>query len=89
MHRPAFLTDQDVPDRILVEDRVVDRQDSATGIAEDNLDALVLQGAKKDLGSWQTVGGRHFSGSLMSCAAWLRRDFRRLKALRFFAKRGG
>ena len=48
VHRAAFLAHQDVADGVLLEQRVVDRQYRAAGISEDDLDALVLQGAEED-----------------------------------------
>ena len=48
MHRTALLADQDVADGILLEQRVVDRQYGAAGIPEDDLHALVLQGAEEN-----------------------------------------
>ena len=47
-----------MPDGILLEQRIIDRQDRAARIPENDLDALVLQGAQQDLGS--SLGlGRH------------------------------
>jgi hypothetical protein len=34
-----------------MEDRIVDRQDGATGIAEDDVDALILQGFDHHFGT--------------------------------------
>ena len=48
VHRAAFLADQDVADGVLLEQRIVDRQYRAAGIAEDDLYALVLQGAEEN-----------------------------------------
>jgi hypothetical protein len=42
------MADQDVANGVLLEDRIVNREDCAARIAEDNLDALILEGAKKD-----------------------------------------
>ena len=50
VHRAPLLADQDVADRVLLEQRVVDRQDGAARVAENHLHALVLQGAQQDLG---------------------------------------
>ena len=63
VHRAAFLADQDVADGVLLEDRVVDRQYGAAGIAEDDLDALVLQGAEQDFCSGLAGFGGHGRGS--------------------------
>ena len=43
MRRAAFLADEDVADTLLLEQRVVDRQDGAAGIAEHDLDAEIAQ----------------------------------------------
>ena len=45
MHRGLFMADQDVADIVLLEHRVVNRQDGAAGIAENDIDALRLEGA--------------------------------------------
>jgi hypothetical protein len=53
-----FVADEDVADGVLLEDGVVDRQDGAAGVAEDDLDALVLEGAQEDFGAdLREVGG--------------------------------
>ncbi len=51
MHGGLLVTDEDVTDRVLVEDRVVDRQHGTAGIAEYDLYALVLEGLEQDLGA--------------------------------------
>ena len=48
MHRTALLADQDMADGILLEQRVVDRQYGAAGIPEDDLYALILEGAEEN-----------------------------------------
>ena len=58
MHRAAFLAHQDVAQRVLLEERVVDRQDGAAGIAENDIDALVDEGLDDDLRSTDRLG-RH------------------------------
>ena len=49
VHGALLVADQDVAQRVLLEDRVIDRQDGAAGIAEDMLDALVDQGPEHHL----------------------------------------
>ena len=44
MDGALFVAHQDVTDRVLLENLVVDRQHGAAGIAEHHLDALILQG---------------------------------------------
>jgi len=51
MHGRLLMPDQDVADAVLLEDGVIDRQHGAAGIAEDNLDALVAQGAEQHFGA--------------------------------------
>jgi hypothetical protein len=43
MHRALFVTHQNVPDRVLLENLVIDGQHGAAGIAEYDLDALIFQ----------------------------------------------
>src|SRR3546814_13960757 len=43
MHGGLLMADQNVPDALLLEQRVIDRQHCAARIAEDHLDAQVLQ----------------------------------------------
>ena len=43
-----LMPHQDVADGVLLEQRVVDRQYRAAGIPEDNLYALVLEGAEEN-----------------------------------------
>ncbi len=61
MHRAAFLANQDVADSVLLEQRIIDRQYGAAGIAENNLYALVLKGTKKDFCSRLSHIRRHSS----------------------------
>ncbi len=49
MGRGLLVADEDVADVVLLEDRVVDRQHRAAGIAEHRVDALVLQGLNDHL----------------------------------------
>jgi hypothetical protein len=56
VHRRLLVPDEDVADGVLLEQRVVDREHGAAGIAEDDLDALILQRPEHDLGA------RHHSG---------------------------
>jgi hypothetical protein len=44
MHRALFVAHEDVADGVLLEDLVIDRQDRAAGIAEYDVDALILEG---------------------------------------------
>ena len=67
VRRPPFLTDENVTDLVLVEDRVVDRQHRAAGIAEDELDALILERLDHHFGAGHVLGH-------CSCpSAWVRR----------------
>jgi hypothetical protein len=43
VHRALFVAHQDVADVVLLEELVIDRQHGAAGIAEDHLDALILE----------------------------------------------
>ena len=58
MHRAAFLAHQDVAQRVLLEQRVVDRQDRAAGIAEYDFDALIDERFDDDIRSADRLG-RH------------------------------
>ena len=49
VHRPLLVADQDVTDRVLLEDRIVERQNRAPRIAEYHLDALLDQRPEHDL----------------------------------------
>jgi hypothetical protein len=51
VHRPLLVPDQDVTDRVLIEQGVVDWKNRAARIAEDNLHTLILQGAQQNLRS--------------------------------------
>jgi len=53
MHRAALLAHEDVAQGVLLEQRVVDRQYRAAGIAEDQLDALVHQRLEYDFRAGQ------------------------------------
>ena len=55
MSRALLVADEDVPDRILMKDRVVDRQNGAAGIAEYDVDALILQGFDHHFGTAQLL----------------------------------
>jgi hypothetical protein len=44
MHRALFVAHEDVADVVLLKDLVIDRKHGAAGIAEYDLDALILQG---------------------------------------------
>ena len=61
MYRATLLANQDVPDSVLLEQRIVDRQYGAAGIAENNLYALILEGTKKDFCSRLSHIRRHSS----------------------------
>jgi hypothetical protein len=56
VHRRLLVPDEDVADGVLLEQRVVERKNGAARIAEDHLDALVLQRPQDDLGA------RHHAG---------------------------
>ena len=58
VHRAAFLAHQDVAQRILLEERVVNRQDRAARIAENDIDALVDERLDDDIRSTDRLG-RH------------------------------
>ena len=57
---------QDVADRVLVEERVVDRQYRPAWVAEDNIDSLVLQRAQEDF----RAGGGNFGMNLVGVCVW-------------------
>jgi hypothetical protein len=48
MGRALFVADQNVTDVVLLEDRVIDGKYGAAGIAENHIDALILQGFDDD-----------------------------------------
>ena len=56
--RTLLVPHQDVAQRVLLEQRVVDRQDGAAGIAEHDIDALIDQSLDDDIRSAQRLG-RH------------------------------
>ena len=58
VHRAALLAHQDVAQRVLLEQRVVDRQDRAAGIAEYDFDALIDERLDDDIRSADRLG-RH------------------------------
>ena len=67
MRRALLMTDEDVADGMLViVQHVVDRQDGAAGIAENDIDALVLQGLDDHFGAG------HLFGHFVLRAAFLR-----------------
>jgi hypothetical protein len=51
MHGGLLVADQHMADGVLVEQRVVDRQHGAAGIAENDFDALILQRTDQNFGS--------------------------------------
>src|SRR3546814_20172557 len=53
------MADQNVPDALLLEQRVIDRQHCAARIAEDHLDAQVLQRPDQYLRSAHFTGRHH------------------------------
>ncbi len=57
MHGPAFLTDKDVTQVILLEDGIVDRQYRAAGISEQNVYTLVDQSFDEYFGAGHAVLG--------------------------------
>jgi hypothetical protein len=72
MHRGLLVADQDVLDRLLMEQGVVDREHGAAGIAEEGVDPLILQGADHHLGAGHRLahgrGSFRISGSSGSVA---------------------
>src|SRR5438874_12158697 len=58
MDRAPLLTHQDVAQRILLEQRIVDREDRAAGIAEYDIDALIDERLDDDISSTDRLG-RH------------------------------
>ena len=58
MHRAPLLAHQDVAQRVLLEQGVVDRQDRAPGIAEYDIDALIDERLDDDIRSTDRLG-RH------------------------------
>ena len=61
VRRALFVAHENVPDLVLVEDRVVDRQHRAAGIAEDDLDALILERLDHHFGAGHVLGHNRFS----------------------------
>ncbi len=58
MDGAPFLAHQDVAQRILLEQRIVDRQDRAAGIAEYDIDTLIDERLDDDISSTDRLG-RH------------------------------
>ena len=58
MDRALLVAHQDVAQRVLLEQRIVDRQDGAAGIAEYDIDALIDQRLDDDIRSAHRLG-RH------------------------------
>ncbi len=71
MHRGLLVAHQDVAQPVLLEERIVDRQDRAARIAEDDLDILVDQGFHQQIGAGRGgLLGLHDTGLLSDkCAA--------------------
>jgi hypothetical protein len=51
MHGRLLVAHQDVAQLVLLEERVIDREDGAAGIPEDDLDVLVDQGFHQQIGA--------------------------------------
>ena len=75
MDRRLFVADQDVLDRLLLVQRVVDVQDRAAGIAPDELDAFGLKAAHEDFRAVEhrqgSRRGRGIAGGLCRCGTLL------------------
>ncbi len=56
MHRCLFVAYQDVLDRFLLEQLVIQRQDGTARITEYELDALFLKTSNRDFGTGQFGG---------------------------------
>jgi hypothetical protein len=65
VHRRLLVANQDVADRVLVEDSVIDRQHRTTRIAENHLDALVLEGLEQDFSAGTAGGTVECHGSVL------------------------
>jgi hypothetical protein len=63
--RALLVPHQDVPQRILLEQRIIDWQNRAAGIAEYDINALIDQSLDDDLRSAQRLG-RHDKTSIGS-----------------------
>jgi len=63
MHRRLLVAHQDVPDAVLLIDRVIDRQHGSAGIAEDDLDPLIAERPQQNFGAGllQSSGHAHLS----------------------------
>ena len=59
MHCPLFVAHENVLDTILVEQRVVQIEHSAAGIAEHMFDIFLLQAAHDDFRAAKFFTGRH------------------------------
>jgi hypothetical protein len=70
VHRTPFLAHQDVAQCVLLEERVVNRQNRTARIAENDIDALIHQGFDDDIRSTDRLG-RH--DMLQSTGRWLPR----------------
>ena len=44
MHSALFVTHEDVTDRVLLKDLVIDREHRSTGVSKYDVDTLILQG---------------------------------------------
>jgi hypothetical protein len=61
MHGCLLMADQNMANGILLEQRIVNRQDCAARIAENNLHALLLKRAEQHLGArGRSFGVVHF-----------------------------
>jgi len=78
MNRAAFLANEDVTDRILGEQGVVNRQDRTARIAENHVHALILEGTEQHLGSGLAWFRGHIQASFLASAAALGRMLRRV-----------
>ena len=58
MHRALLVAHQHMDEIVVGEQRIVDRQHGAAGIAEDMLDALIFQRAHHHLGTGELDGAR-------------------------------
>ncbi|CAH2600075.1 protein of unknown function [Rhodovastum atsumiense] len=57
VHGRLFMAHQDVADGVLLEQRIVDRQDRSAGVTEYDLYTLILERTQENLGAWGGVGG--------------------------------
>ena len=56
MDRGLLVAHQDVADRVLLKNRIVDRQHRAAGIAENHLHTLLLERAEQNFGARLQLG---------------------------------